>query len=451
MSYKTIFKRETKVIVYVVIALTLVVIGTSYALFLQVDNNSNNQIVKAGSLTITYSQGNVINAGNSKGNCLTPQSDSAATSGACKYTLSIANTGSLPMQYNLLIYDDTIGAPSSARFVDHSLIKHSLNKQYSTEGANSETVTSAKALSELELKEDKRVLESSTIDVGETITFSLNIWIREDASVSIIGQYVYLKLDVVGSVYEGKSASSLLTNDTKSASLEEINMPTTYSNEGAKKEYRYTGENPNNYVYFNCKDISSIDTCELWRILGITEEGNLKIIKDSHDIVKAFNDKEDANFDISTIKKYLNDEYYNSLNEETKSYIKPTSFRTNGTGSLEINALEMFGEEISQDETSFVNVGLLNASDYAFASSIDNGESLNSLTNVKSSNWLYTTKNEWLINKSENIVYSVNEEGNIVLSSPLETKLVRPVVYLNYNVMIVKGDGTKTNPYILSK
>lgn len=455
MNYKKVFKRETKVIAYVVIALTLVVIGTSYALFLQVNNNQDNQVVTAGSLVIEYAKGNTVTVDeNAENNCLKPQSDETGSStGGCNFTLSITNKGTLPMQYDLLIYNNTtdVDIPSDAQFVDHSLVRHSLNKQYSQEGSNSETITSAKALSELALKENKRVLESSMIDVGETITFSLNIWISEDATVDIIGQYVYLKLDVVGSVYEGTSAANLLTNDTKSASLEEINMPTTYSSESAKKEYRYTGENPNNYVYFNCKDTNSVDTCELWRILGITEEGNLKIIKDSQDIEKAFNDKEDANFDTSTIKKYLNNEYYNSLNEETKSYIKPTSYRTNGTGSLEINALEMFGEEISQDETSFANVGLLNASDYAFASSIDNVEPLNILGNVKSSNWLYTTKNEWLINKSGNTVYSVNEEGNIVLSSPLETKLVRPVVYLNYNVMIVKGDGAKTNPYILSK
>ena len=61
MNYKKVFKRETKVIAYIVICLTLVVIGTSYALFLKVDSNSNNQVVNAGSLEITYSQGSTIN------------------------------------------------------------------------------------------------------------------------------------------------------------------------------------------------------------------------------------------------------------------------------------------------------------------------------------------------------------------------------------------------------
>lgn len=202
MNYKNVFKRETKVIAYVVIALTLVVIGTSYALFLQVNNNRDNQVVTAGSLVMEYSKYNTVNVDeNDENNCLIPQEDSTGSgSGGCNYTLSITNKGTLPMQYDLLIYNNTADAPSDAEFVDHSLIRHSLNKQNSKEGSDSEVVTEAKALSELTLKDNKRILETSVIGVGETITFSLKIWISSNATADIIGQYVYLKLDVVGSV-----------------------------------------------------------------------------------------------------------------------------------------------------------------------------------------------------------------------------------------------------------
>lgn len=205
MNYKNIFKRETKVIVYVVICLTLVVIGTSYALFLQVNNNTNNQVVKAGSLTITYSGGNTVTVDeNENSNCLLPQSDSdGAGSNGCKFNLSITNTGTLPMEYNLLIYDNVDDVPAAATFVDYSLVRHSLKKQYTVANKN-ETVTSAKALGDLSTYSSttKKVLEKSVIEAGETITFALNIWIDDNASTDIIGQYVYLKLDVIGSVYE---------------------------------------------------------------------------------------------------------------------------------------------------------------------------------------------------------------------------------------------------------
>ena len=182
MNYKNIFKRETKVIAYVVICLTLVVIGTSYALFLQVNNNSNNQVVTAGSLTITYSGGNTVTVDDtSDSNCLLPQSDSEGigTSG-CVFNLSVTNTGTLPMQYNLLIYNNESDAPSGATFVDHTYIRHSLKKQF-TVANKSETVTSAAALGELSTynSTNKKILETAVIEAGETITFALNIWIDD--------------------------------------------------------------------------------------------------------------------------------------------------------------------------------------------------------------------------------------------------------------------------------
>lgn len=206
MNYKKVFKRETRVIAYVVIALTLVVIGTSYALFLQVNNNSNNQVVKAGSLTITYSNGNTVTANSTdkNNNCLTPMSDTNAATKGCKFTLSVTNTGTLPMQYNLLIYDDT----SESNRVEHTLIKHTLSKQISKSGSTTNsTVRTNTLLSNLTTSNSKRVLETNTINVGETIVFTLNIWISDTAPVATIGKNVSLKLDVAGLVKETDSGN----------------------------------------------------------------------------------------------------------------------------------------------------------------------------------------------------------------------------------------------------
>ena len=197
MNYKNILKRETKVIAYVVIALTLVVIGASYALFLQVNNNSNNQVVEAGSLVIEYSGGNKINVEeNAENNCLMPMSDEDGETNGCKYTLSITNRGTLPMVYDLLIYDEEI---EGNQLVNHNAIKHTIKKQ---KGEKVEEVTSKKLISELEEKENKKVLEKSTIEVGETIAFTITIWIEETKGEMEVGNIVSLKLDVVGSVYE---------------------------------------------------------------------------------------------------------------------------------------------------------------------------------------------------------------------------------------------------------
>lgn len=207
MNFKNVFKRETKVIAYVVIALTIVVIGTSYALFLQVDKNTDNQVVTAGSLEVIYSDGNKITPSeDGTASCLTPQSDNKASDNGCKYTLSITNNGTLPMKYDLLIYNNDEEAPSGSNFVDHSLIKHSLNRQLVKEGENPVNVNNKVALSTLPEKDGKMVLDSYTIGAKETIKFSLNIWISDGAGENIVGEYVSLKLDVSGVVDEEQDA-----------------------------------------------------------------------------------------------------------------------------------------------------------------------------------------------------------------------------------------------------
>lgn len=44
---------------------------------------------------------------------------------------------------------------------------------------------------------------------------------------------------------------------------------------------RYYGENPNNYIYYNCSDYKnqSSTTCEKWRIIGVFDR-NVKILKE---------------------------------------------------------------------------------------------------------------------------------------------------------------------------
>ena len=45
-------------------------------------------------------------------------------------------------------------------------------------------------------------------------------------------------------------------------------------------DYRYIGDNPNNYIYFNCTYSEDISTCEIWRIIGVfdveDENGNIE-------------------------------------------------------------------------------------------------------------------------------------------------------------------------------
>ena len=37
----------------------------------------------------------------------------------------------------------------------------------------------------------------------------------------------------------------------------------------ALKDYRYIGDSPNNYFYFNCSNENDTSTCEIWIIIGV--------------------------------------------------------------------------------------------------------------------------------------------------------------------------------------
>lgn len=212
MNYKSIFKREIKIIAMVVVFMAIVLIGGSFALFVQVNHNRNNQVVEAGSLVIEYSNGNIIDLTNlsmDDDNCLNPKEDvDGVGSDGCQFVFSVHNTGSLPMKYNLTIFDDDTSLPNGGSFVKHDYIKHTLIKKVGD--ATAYSLNSAKLLSFFEINsEGKRLLEKgAVIQPNETVHYTLYLWIDKDAPLEIIGQYVYLNYGVSGVVEE-----TLLDND----------------------------------------------------------------------------------------------------------------------------------------------------------------------------------------------------------------------------------------------
>lgn len=82
------------------------------------------------------------------------------------------------------------------------------------------------------------------------------------------------------------------------------------------KDYVFYGDNPNNYIYYNCKN-DDVSSCELWRIVGLyydeeTEKYNLKIIRNESIGKYQFDNTEEPSnitWTNSALYKYLNKEY----------------------------------------------------------------------------------------------------------------------------------------------
>ena len=237
---------------------------------------------------------------------------------------------------------------------------------------------------------------------------------------------------------------------------------------------RYQGNDPDNYIYFNCEDYSNqtSETCETWRIIGVVD-GKVKII--SEEIGKMAWDANvdgvyDNNWNDSSLKTYLNGEnegdYYASLTETTKNsnYISPSTWYLKGHNDSRITKDVMYNLERTNGtvlyETPYIEntkIGIMYASDWVYAAmetdSCLSTTTLNSLS-CKPSNWINqgSTNNQWLIvpdSGGSDAVFGARADGYVGYGCAVNRSLgVRPVLYLSSDIEL-EGEGTQNIPFKL--
>lgn len=227
MKYTKIIKKEIKVMVVVVVVLLLVVLGVSYALFMQVTDNTNNQVVTTGSLQIEYASTNGYIENDTYKELLPMSNDQGLLQSG--YEFSVKNTGSLPVAYNVYLYlneeeynkDVQAGTISGSLFEDLSLIHYNLQ-------TNDDGNKDINILSEQTIKEEdgitKYILHSDEVS-SKTNTINnhkLRIWLSEDVDVAEIGKYIYLKLEVTSYVKGQEPKVCKLTKDENSDGIADI-------------------------------------------------------------------------------------------------------------------------------------------------------------------------------------------------------------------------------------
>ena len=265
------------------------------------------------------------------------------------------------------------------------------------------------------------------------------------------------------------------------------------------REYRYSGIDVNNYIYFNCQDGTTYKNastnCELWRIVGVfkDESGNehLKIVKNEvlDDVMKWSGASPYSNDWTKTkINDYLNSTYYNTLSPNIKNMIEETKYYLGSITSEYVagnviydNPKESYANE--RDIKSCVNntgssatasgcrvwsgnkatwtgnIALLYPSDYGFSATSNywsiafykyNSDAMNT-------SWLQKAnhnKTEWLLTPSTvNSQIGVNwtTSGNLDQDFTFNYYSVRPTLYLKSEVRILdETTGLETNPYFLT-
>ena len=197
----------------------------------------------------------------------------------------------------------------------------------------------------------------------------------------------------------------------------------------------------------------------IWRIIGFyynpeTEGYITKIIKDSS--IGAYQYDNTTNlFNKSTLYNYLNKEY--KINDNLLIEIEDSeeNFIKNEDETIIIENLP---------EKFKMKVTLMKLTDFLNASVCQNKNPVNYEKSCIDNNWLNKGINEYTmtikyektsinpeteetITPDNNLVYTIGPSINAIL---VTTKVnLRPVVYLKERTMLLTGDGTIDNPYII--
>ncbi len=205
MNYKHNIKKQSYIIAISAILLALVITGTSYALFFQVDSNSKNQIVETGSLSVTYGANSTAITATE----LVPMTDTEALeSSTLVSTIYVENKGTLPAEYVIKIGNDVDsfqkrdGYSAEDKLLSHDYIKVAVYQ-------NGEMIINPTTLSTLKVAADDNTMydlfsgKLNVLTTGEsTETFAIKVWVSNEAPEDIIGDFVYLKVDVTSTVDE---------------------------------------------------------------------------------------------------------------------------------------------------------------------------------------------------------------------------------------------------------
>ena len=503
-------KRQLTLTLVSILAVTLISIGSTFAMFTVSSKSAEYNVVKSGTLTIDFSS-NSSTVG-LDGALPMSDSDGLAQTGN---TFTIKNTGSLPVNYTVSLQDDAdmiIQDKCSDKQLDKGFIK------YNIDGTN------------IKLLSDSidSIIISGSLKAGESKTFTLKLWIKEDATNEALGKHYHGKIVVDGaqqaSAVRGTADELIASANSESlnyntANLIQKNQMWTFSHEATEQtealtDYRYIGKDPNNYVKFND---------ELWRIIGVfdTDDGTgkvekrLKIIRnesignyswDNKDSTTGAKDVYGKNEWTDARLNYLLNPghesettggslYWNrgagncykgqnnattacdftttGLTEKAKAMIGDAKWYLGGSSTYNDVTAPMFytrerGTGVySGRSTSWTGkVGLMYPSDYGYATS--GGTTTNrasclakemsnwddsSVSDCKNNDWMYNSSiYQWTITPRQvNTfdVFYVEDTGCVHSFIAYNYLGVRPVVHLNSAIKVITGSGTKESPYIL--
>lgn len=342
--------------------------------------------------------------------------------------------------------------------------------------------------------------ETMCVSVAELKNGYLEDDIVDPDTKEAISDHVGVEIKRVGKSYEYTYTDSCSTSDQDSEL--DITDDVVTSGDGLYEDsyengrYVYKGNNPNNYIEFNG---------ELWRIIAKETDGTYKIIRDQLSENRAFDEANyrttanntfcDSSYsgcnvygkvngifrlmsgqkmgtvtEDSSLSKYLNKTYYNTLTSDAKNQVQTHAFNIGVVlvygGGNQNNSIysDLNGEKAFQWTG---NIGLPNVTDILRANFDSRCNSAGAASgtseqNLCISNYLVNNMSEisfWTMNGYSTQTYATSGAVwvpyrsvngiSFSVQAPSYSGGVRPVLFLKSTIKITGGNGSQSSPYMI--
>ncbi len=177
-------KRQLLVTLFSILGVTVISLGSAYAVFTSVSKSEDYNVIKVGTLNIDYGESSdTINLNGSY-----PMSDEEGLT-LTPYIFTITNTGTLPADYEIYIEDDLdiINSPSE------NCANNQLNKDYIRYKLNTEEPANLSSLADSNYR-----IATGTLAAEESKTYTLYVWIRSGVDNDVLNKHYHGKIVVNG-------------------------------------------------------------------------------------------------------------------------------------------------------------------------------------------------------------------------------------------------------------
>ena len=397
-------KRQLLLTLFSILGVTIISLGSAYAVFTSVSKSADYNVIKVGTLNIDFGEDSSNNI-NLSGQY--PMSDEEGLK-LKPYVFTIKNTGSLAADYEVFIQDDL----DMINNEEENCANIQLNKDYIRYKLDTAAPANLSSIADSKYK-----IATGSLEAGGSVTYTLYVWIREGVGNDVLNKHYHGKIVVNGVNTQGDPVSEVV--------LANVGDNGDTYDDGT--DTFITGTDPNNYIWYSGK---------LWRAVSVNNEAKTTKLVTQWNISAITYSSGSTDFAGSYMEEWLNDTSIDGFLGNLRDYENfiVTDAKWNAT---------LTTSSSKPEETTIVTdaVGLLNY--YEYVTSYRGASSSTGYLN----NGLYW----WTLTPySTSTVWNVSNLGSARSRSPSYAYGVRPSVNLKSSVRIVSGDGTIDNPYRLN-